>query len=336
VAGDTPALYGGSRDRARCDKEAQLRFFEQNPAEAAAFVAALNSDPDLRWSGGTSLTVPQLPDYFEELTPMVLTQDTRVTNHGFRNGQPTPRQSVLQAGTAVLVDAYGVPRVRCECGNPLIPPKPVPTTPDYTGPRWPDFDPGTIIVINQTTVVINIFVLVDVFTGEEFVRPGGSDGSLDGPHEINTWTIEMNVADLTPGFSPTVSSSGEFTINQDGTITGIGGGVWTFEGDCATPDGTLVSRSTASGTVTIVFGGRAVAVENGRLVSIELTLASFTIDAYSGSPPDAECEQDLRGGAESWVAAAFTTIELPLGVEPVLASYENEGFVGDVTITPAG
>ncbi|MFA9565031.1 MAG: DUF6777 domain-containing protein [Acidimicrobiales bacterium] len=36
IAGGTPALYGGSRDVARCDKAAQLRFLQQNPEKAGA------------------------------------------------------------------------------------------------------------------------------------------------------------------------------------------------------------------------------------------------------------------------------------------------------------
>ncbi len=43
--GDTPALYGGSKDKRQADKEGQLAFFDQNPQEAAAFCTALNSDP---------------------------------------------------------------------------------------------------------------------------------------------------------------------------------------------------------------------------------------------------------------------------------------------------
>ncbi|MGH3907098.1 MAG: DUF6777 domain-containing protein, partial [Pseudonocardiaceae bacterium] len=42
--------------------------------------------------------------------------DTRVTNHGYRDGKATDRQAVLQAGTAVLVDEKGRPRVKCGCG----------------------------------------------------------------------------------------------------------------------------------------------------------------------------------------------------------------------------
>lgn len=180
LPGDTPALYGGSKNKRVADKEGQLRFLADNPAKAAAFCEALNSDPALRWEGGDEVRPDRLPAYFEELTPMLLTRDIRVTNHGYRDGHPTPRQSVLQAGQLVLVDRYGVPRVRCECGNPLIPPKAVNKTPRYTGPRWPGFDPTTVIVIQQTTIIIEDFAVIDVNTGEIFVRPPGSDGSQDG------------------------------------------------------------------------------------------------------------------------------------------------------------
>lgn len=44
-----------------------------------------------------------------------------MTNHSLRNGVAAPFQAILQAGTAVLVDRYGTPVVRCFCGNPLKP-----------------------------------------------------------------------------------------------------------------------------------------------------------------------------------------------------------------------
>ncbi len=189
LLGDTPALYGGSKSKQIADKEGQLAFLAANPDKAAAFCAALNADPNLRWSGGAQVTPEQLPAYFAELTPMQLTRDTRVTNHGYRDGKPTPRQSALQAGQLVLVDQYGVPRVRCECGNPLTPPKPVRGTPTYTGPRWPGFDPAKVIVIQQTNVTINIFVVVDIKTGEPFSRPAGTDGSQDAAAPTTTTSL---------------------------------------------------------------------------------------------------------------------------------------------------
>ncbi len=179
-AGDTPALYGGSKSKVIADKESELLFLEQNPLKAAAFCEALNSDPTLRWSGGTQVRPDQLRDYFAELTPLLLTRDTRVTNYGYRDGHPTPRQSVLQAGQMVLVDRYGVPRKRCECGNPLTPPLASRRPPVYTGPKWTGFNPGTIIIIQQTTVIINDFTVIDINTGQPFGRPAGTAGASDG------------------------------------------------------------------------------------------------------------------------------------------------------------
>ena len=60
--------------------------------------------------------------YIRELRPVTLTRDTRVTNHSFVDGRAVAFQSILQAGTAVLVDKDGVPVVRCRCGNPLLEP----------------------------------------------------------------------------------------------------------------------------------------------------------------------------------------------------------------------
>lgn len=178
--GGEPGLYGGTGDQARCDKDAILDFLLRNPDKAAAWVAAQNSDPTLAWDDGrTDLTVADLPDYFAELTPVTLIYDTRVTNHGFRDGVPTARQSVLQAGTAVLIDIYGVPRARCACGNPLIPPIPAPRPPTWVGPQWPDFDPTIIIVVVPAPTVITQVIIVDINTGGVIIRPVGTTGGED-------------------------------------------------------------------------------------------------------------------------------------------------------------
>lgn len=118
-----PGLFGGTRDNGKCSPAALVAFLETNPDKAAAWAAALDSDPTLRWSGGDSLAVGDIKAYVAGLTPRILAADTRVTNNGFKDGRATPRQSLLKKGTAVLVDDRGVPRVRCFCGNPLLPPE---------------------------------------------------------------------------------------------------------------------------------------------------------------------------------------------------------------------
>src|SRR5581483_1257465 len=71
-------------------------------------------------------------------------------------------------------------RRKCFCGNPLTAPRPV-RAPRYTGPRWPGFAPGGIVVIDQSTTVVNVFTVVDPATGETFGRPSGTTGDSDGP-----------------------------------------------------------------------------------------------------------------------------------------------------------
>jgi hypothetical protein len=138
----TTALFGGTGSQKRCDPDALVAFLMAHRDKATAWVEALNDDPMLKWSkDGTDtlfskLTVDDIAAYVAGLTPTFLAKDTRVENHGFVNGKATPHESVLQAGTAVLVDKYGVPRTRCACGNPLDLPEPVDHV-KYVGECWP-------------------------------------------------------------------------------------------------------------------------------------------------------------------------------------------------------
>ncbi|MDO8362691.1 MAG: hypothetical protein Q7V88_07330 [Actinomycetota bacterium] len=163
IAGNQPGLYGGTRNAAACDPQAMINYLEQNPDKAAA------------WAGVQGITVSEIREYIEGLTPVVLTRDTRVTNHGFRNGQAFAHPSVLQAGHAVLVDRWGVPRAKCSCGNPLTPPVPLTTPPTYVGPQWPGFTTTTIIVIIAIDPVDEGFILIDLTSGDMIVRPVGAD-----------------------------------------------------------------------------------------------------------------------------------------------------------------
>jgi len=163
VSGATPGLYGGTRNEQVCDKELMITYLESHGEMGAA------------WAGVQGIAVADLRAYISTLTPMILTRDTRVMNHGFKNGQAYAHPSVLQAGSAVLVDDYGVPRAKCSCGNPLTPPEPLTQTPIYVGPQWPTFTPTTIIVVVPTTIVVGGFTIIDVGTGELIVRPVGAN-----------------------------------------------------------------------------------------------------------------------------------------------------------------
>jgi hypothetical protein len=174
VAGSQPGLYGGTQDDTACDSAALVEFLEANPDKASA------------WAGVAGVEPSQIRQYVAGLTPVQLRTDTRVTNHGFANGVATPRQSVLQAGSAVLVDNFGVPRVRCSCGNPLTEPAPLPDQLQsatnsgdvvLVGQPWQRWDPSVVVVVNAT-VEVNEFVVFDFETEQEYTQPVGSE--VDG------------------------------------------------------------------------------------------------------------------------------------------------------------
>lgn len=168
VAGSAPGIYGGSQNVSSCDVERQIRFLEQDQAKGRAFASVLQTDP-----GKLATTLRS------GMTPVLLRADTRVTNHGFKDGAATQFQSVLQAGTAVLVDDKGLPRVRCACGNPLTPPKAFGGKTKPQGQSWPGYQPSGVVVVTEADTVLQSIVLYDPETGSWFERQTGTTGDED-------------------------------------------------------------------------------------------------------------------------------------------------------------
>lgn len=119
--------FGGSGKEGECDPEKLIEF--------------LNEDEErkLAWADVLEIDVEEFEAYVRSLTPVILSRDTRITNHGFKNGEAYAFQSILAEGTAVLIDAQGELVVRCYCGNPLTPPRQIKykcegCPPDYTPP----------------------------------------------------------------------------------------------------------------------------------------------------------------------------------------------------------
>ncbi|WP_425247194.1 DUF6777 domain-containing protein [Streptomyces sp. NEAU-NA10] len=170
VNGGAGGLYGGTRDVAACDVEKQIEFLQEAPAKNDAFASVVGVAPS------------QVPAYLRSLTPVQLRMDTRVTNHGYRDGAATAYQAVLQAGTAVLVDGHGLPRVRCACGNPLTPPVAQPTAPTPTGDSWPSYRPSNVVVVTPSTTLVKVFVLHDSHDDGWIARQrGDTDCDKDRP-----------------------------------------------------------------------------------------------------------------------------------------------------------
>ncbi|MCC3773172.1 DUF6777 domain-containing protein, partial [Streptomyces sp. UNOC14_S4] len=165
VQGSAPGLYGGTQGAASCDVDRQITYLTEDQTKARAFAFA------------AGIEAGNIPDWLRGLTSLQLRSDTRVTDHGFRNGSATSFQAVLQAGTAVLVDNRGMPRVRCACGNPLGPPSSASGTPK--GKTWHAYRSENVITVVPADAAMDAFVVYDPQTGHWFQRPVGTQGDRD-------------------------------------------------------------------------------------------------------------------------------------------------------------
>jgi len=107
-------LYGGTEENT-CDPERLISFLYANPDLLEA------------WAGVQGIPVSQVAEYIRSLEVRVLAEPVNVLNHGFDFDTSAPYEidTVLDAGTAVLVDENGDIRTRCYCGNPIKPKPPV-------------------------------------------------------------------------------------------------------------------------------------------------------------------------------------------------------------------
>ncbi|CAL9336420.1 hypothetical protein SUDANB37_00203 [Streptomyces sp. enrichment culture] len=188
-AGSAPELYGGSGNRAVCDVEKQIAYLESDKAKAGAFASVLRTTPE------------GLPAYLRGMTSVQLRLDTLVTNHGYEDGRAVPYQAVLQAGTAVLIDQYGVPRVRCACGNPLDRPQ-VERPEKVVGKTWPGFQAEEIVVVVPAPTPVPTFTVIDPATGQRVERPHPA-GSSPSPSPKDTGSPTTTKPPTSPDGSPT-------------------------------------------------------------------------------------------------------------------------------------
>lgn len=174
MSGATPGLYGGTRSVGSCDVERQLTLLRADDARAAAF------------ADGADVSRGDLPGFLRGLTPVVLRADTRVTGRGYRTGQGAApaRQLVLQAGTAVLVDRYGAPRVRCASGTPLSSPVAVKGGVIQRGAAWQGYSADRVVVVKPATRPLDSLVIVDVVEDTWIDRATGTDGEDDGRPDV--------------------------------------------------------------------------------------------------------------------------------------------------------
>lgn len=190
IPGAMPGLYAGTVHVGSCDVDRQIGELTADRARARAFAQVAGVSP------------ASVPDYLRGLAPVVLRADTLVTNHGYRDGDTTSFQSVLQAGTAVLVDDRGMPRVRCACGNPL---QAAGTTQGgrSRGAAWPGYRPAQVIVVTPAPRAVTDITIFDAGHRSWIERHVG--------HDVRHDHVVPPPATLTPPPTPSPDGSASGT-----------------------------------------------------------------------------------------------------------------------------
>ncbi|MQS17751.1 hypothetical protein F7Q99_37585 [Streptomyces kaniharaensis] len=281
VQGSSSGLYAGTKSKPACDT-----------ARLTAMVSA--GAAGKAWASAAGIDQSAIPAYLHSLTTAYLRVDTRVTNHGYKSGAVTEYQSVLQAGTAVLVDAQGVPRVRCSCGNPLKPPTLV-TNATYTGKAWTGFQPSTLIIVVPAPQPVTELILVNVETGGWFAR-------LTGRIEVVDRTVEPPKGPLAPGIPPAApmmpgTPSASSSTSTSGT-TSSGSTSATTSGSTSTsskpssspatkssPPSSTASSSSSTGTPTTTTATTSTATVTSSAATKVTPTATCATTAPSTLPP---------------------------------------------------
>jgi hypothetical protein len=185
VGGTTSGLYGGSGSQQLCDATTGVSALLDHEDAAQAWVDALNADSDLTWSGGSKLAFDDVATYVGELTSVVLLSDTRVTDHALASGDAKAFQAVLQRGTAVMIDALGMPRVRCANFGPLTPPTPA-SSPTYRGTEWDDFDKTKLVAVTPGGREATSFRVLDIHTRKQVEILAGQSCICDRTQQTTT------------------------------------------------------------------------------------------------------------------------------------------------------
>ena len=275
-----PGVFGGTLDERTCDVDKLGRFLESDADKARA------------WSTVLGMDTSNIKTYAATLTAANLAADTRVLEHGFAAGELVPRETVLQRGSAVLVDARGVPRVDCYSGNPLRNPT-IQTDETFVGTPWPDFNESTVVIVEPAAVDVTEFVLVDVADGNEFVRPTGSTGEADLAANSTTVSPEETAESAAP--TPTATPA---PITRELNMVGLVDVNSTISAEISRDDNELIFEFDASpgamlqldvandrasvGTIAIELRREGVLFEFFRVPAGGSESADLTLDQESG------------------------------------------------------
>ncbi len=148
VEGSSAGVYVGDPGQPDC------RVSELGTAVTAAGAATG------AWAAALGIAPDQVTSYLATLTPVLLGSDSWLAVSDLTAGAAVPTAAVLQAGTAVLIDASGTPRVRCADAAPLTAADALPFADQLTtGVPWAGYDPASVIGIRPALPMTQISLI---------------------------------------------------------------------------------------------------------------------------------------------------------------------------------
>ncbi len=233
--GDTPGLYGGSKQPTICDVD-RLEQFLTDPAHDGKAKA---------WARALEISKNGIPDYLERLTPVLLRHDTLVKNHDYKKGKAVPYDSLLQAGIAILVDRQGQPAVKCSCGNPLRPfegdTSRISVEFEDGNEEWQGYERSQVVAVRPAPRTPERIALVDVEEpGRGINRPVGTTGEDDS-------TFDARKRRAVPDLAGTTFGQASRRLADSGLAAG-------YDGKGLPPNGARVTASDPPAGTELRFG----------------------------------------------------------------------------------
>ncbi|MFJ2261148.1 DUF6777 domain-containing protein [Streptomyces sp. NPDC087844] len=221
--GNTPGLYGGTRDQKVCDIE-RLKDFLTDPE---------NRQKAREWARIVGIAPDRTEGYLDDLTPVLLRHDTLVKNHDYRKGKAVSYDALLEAGIAVLVNDQGLPAVKCSCGNPLKAfdkdPEKISVEFEDGNKKWAGYERSDVVTVKPSPQPLERIALLDVDDpGTAINRPVGTTGEQDSTFDATKRHEVPAVAGMTfdragqalAGLGLAAAYSGDDLPPGDAAVTG--------------------------------------------------------------------------------------------------------------------
>ncbi|MEU6026886.1 DUF6777 domain-containing protein [Streptomyces tauricus] len=255
--GNTPGLYGGTRDQQVCDVD-RLKDFLTDPR---------NRQKAREWARIVGITPDRIEDHLDDLTPVLLRHDTLVKNHDYKKGKAVPYDSLLEAGIAVLVNDQGLPAVKCSCGNPLEAfdkdPEKVSVKFEDGNKKWAGYEKSDVVTVKPSPKPLERIALLDVDDPDTAInRPVGTTGEQDSTFDATKQHEVPPVAGM--------------TFDQAGQALARLGLAVAYDGDELPPGDAAVTGSTPGPGTPLAFA----------------EAVTLSVDADSGSGPGSGSSSD--------------------------------------------